>query len=213
MLTRALEFNQEDQIYFQHLGYQTLTIPLTAIHYRQFSAVTRCQLQVSEWLFFTSQTPVDLVLPLLATTCKIAVIGEKTAACVRSYGIEPTFISPFPNKKAMIAAFKKQYPQPTTIFYPKSQLADCFVENQLEVTHQVTAVIAYENRYPPASSALLAEALSQNLLTAAYFASPSAWHRFARVYQSNPQPLTFFAIGATTQAAIQAAGYSATIIH
>jgi uroporphyrinogen-III synthase len=194
------------------LGYQSEIVPLTEIQYQPLDSTTKNEIAQSEWLFFTSQAAVKQILPWTLPQTKIAVIGENTAAEVRAHGRKPTFISPVATKVAMLDNWRRQYPEKSSIFYPKSQLADTYLEEQLQVHYQVTTFIAYQNHWSTANQQRLTQLLKRRQLSAIYFTSPSAWHRFYSVYQKELQPLTFFTIGATTQQAIQADGYSAEIL-
>lgn len=209
ILTRMAGLNQKDARLFQALGYQTVVLPLTEVSLRPLSAEMKQRLQASDWLFFTSQTPVAMSLAA-GYTGKIAVIGQETAAVVRRFGYEPEFISPRPDRQSFLEAWLQQYPGESTVFYPKSQLADDFFESHLPPRITLTAVTAYDNQPPEKAAAQLARLLPQ--AEAIYFTSPSAWHRAQDTIRASATQLTLIAIGETTRHAIQAAGSAAVLL-
>lgn len=205
LLTRGRELNAPDQARFAAAGYPTIELPLTGIRILRENLVNAPQLTSSEWLLFTSQAPVKATLAQFkpAQSPKIAVIGPKTAAAVAAAGYQVSFVGQ-ESKVALVRDFQQQFPQAGRIFYPKSQLADDYIETHLA---NVTSVIAYENYLPPASLAQLPQLLQQPL-AGIYLTSPSAWQRIKPFVTTQP----LLAIGPTTQQAIAAAGFSSQLV-
>ncbi|MGM0166148.1 hypothetical protein IGI39_001105 [Enterococcus sp. AZ135] len=170
------------------------------------------QLKKSQWVFFTSQSAVRETLKVADKKIKIAVIGEKTAEAVRECGRQPTFISSVETKRAMLSEWSERYQEPTTIFYPKSQLADNYLEDQLNEDHVVTSFISYENKFPAESSQKLVHLLRYKKIQGVYLTSPSAWRRFFSVYRFFDNELAIFVIGETTRRAVLSDGYASSLI-
>ncbi|KAF1299268.1 hypothetical protein BAU15_01075 [Enterococcus sp. JM4C] len=209
LLTRAETLNTADQEFFEQMGYQTQIIPLAEIVQLPLSQRAVKNLRNAEWLFFTSQAPVLSVLKQANKASKVAVIGKKTAAIVRNSGFSVDFISPIETKAAMVSAWKEHYPESTTIFYAKSQLADTYVAQQLVGNYTVYAQTTYENRLPEVAASRLQKMQQVKAIQAVYLTSPSAWRRFRSIYQGEIKELQLIAIGPTTQQAIQQDGFQA----
>ena len=217
LLTRPLSMNAEDQVRFRAHGYgQFYEIPLCEIRQLPISEAVKTNINAAEWLFFTSQAPVKSVLAVVEKGHRplIAVIGKKTGEMVRSCGFEVAFISPQETKKEFVSAWTERFPGGTSIFYPKSQLADAYIEERLGIENEVTGTVLYENVLLDERREELAEVLNLGDLSAVYFASPSAWKRFLAVYdKTEKKTLLFFAIGETTKNAINQSGYEAVLLQ
>ncbi|EOL41699.1 uroporphyrinogen-III synthase [Enterococcus phoeniculicola] len=211
LLTRGVSLNEADKQFFEQLGYQTIIVPLSEIQPLPLNTAILEQLSQSEWLFFTSQSPILSLLKHARKEIKIAVIGQKTAAIVRKAGFSVTFISPIETKEAMITFWRKQYPRPTTIFYPKSQLADSYIEESLSHLYRIYAHVTYENRLPKETVSKLSHLSEQAKIQAVYLTSPSSWHRFYQIYKNITPSLTLIAIGPTTKKAIETDGFQAIV--
>ncbi|WP_107995227.1 uroporphyrinogen-III synthase [Trichococcus paludicola] len=217
LLTRPLAMNAEEQIRFRAQGFgQFYEIPLCAIKPLPITEAIKRKINAAEWLFFTSQAPVASVLAVIEKGhCPlIAVIGKKTGEMVRSCGFEVAFVSPQETKKQFVSAWQEQFPAGTSIFYPKSQLADDSIEKLLGIENEVIGSVLYRNVFLEERKAELAELLNLGELSAVYFASPSAWKRFLSVYnKTDKKSLLFFAIGETTKNAINQSGYEAVLFR
>lgn len=201
-MTRGKGLNHADCTFFENLGYQTLVAPLSVIKLLPLSVEAINELEKSQWVFFTSQAPVKSILSAAPKDIKIAAIGKKTASEVKKYGYNTDFVSPIETKMAMLTSWKKLYPERTSIFYPKSQLADKFLENFLK-TDNVYSYVAYENDFTQEDQNFLKKLLMEHSISAVYLTSPSAWQRFYRV-NSDFEDLEFIVIGETTKEAILA---------
>jgi uroporphyrinogen-III synthase len=209
--------NAADQIRFRAQGFgRFYEIPLCEIKQLPITEAIRREINAAEWLFFTSQAPVASVLAVIEKGRRplIAVIGKKTGEMVRSCGFEVAFVSPQETKKQFVSAWQKSFPARTSIFYPKSQLADDAIEQLLGIGNVVTSSVLYHNVFLWERQAELTELLNKGELSAVYFASPSAWKRFLSVYiKTERKPLVFYAIGDTTKKAINDSGYEAVLIQ
>ena len=209
--------NAADQIRFRAQGFGRLyEIPLCEIKQLPITETIKNKINAAEWLFFTSQAPVARVLAVIDKGHRplIAVIGKKTGEVVRSCGFEVAFVSPQETKKQFVSAWQETFPAGTSIFYPKSQLADDSIEELLGTENDVTGSVLYHNVFLEERKAELTELLKMGELSAVYFASPSAWKRFLSVYnQTEKKPLVFFAIGDTTKKTINDSGYEAVLFR
>ena len=217
LLTRPLAMNGADQIRFRAQGFgRFYEIPLCEIKQLPITETIKNKINAAEWLFFTSQAPVASVLAVIEKGRRplIAVIGKKTGEVVRSCGFEVAFVSPQETKKQFVSAWQEKFPTGTSIFYPKSQLADDYIEELLGTENDVTGSVLYHNVFLEERKAELTELLKMGELSAVYFASPSAWKRFLSVYnQPEKKPLVVFAIGDTTKKAINDSGYEAVLFR
>ena len=217
LLTRPLAMNAEDQVRFREAGYgRFYEIPLCEIKQLPIPESIKNKINAAEWLFFTSQAPVKSVLGVVEKGHRplIAVIGKKTGAMVQACGFEVAFVSPQETKKQFVSAWQETFPAGTSIFYPKSQLADDSIEELLGTENDVTGSVLYHNVFLEERKAELTELLKMDELSAVYFASPSAWKRFFSVYdQTEKKPIVFFAIGDTTKKAINDSGYEAVLFR
>ena len=209
--------NAADQIRFRAQGFGRLyEIPLCEIKQLPITETIKNKINAAEWLFFTSQAPVASVLAVIEKGRRplIAVIGKKTGEVVRSCGFEVAFVSPQETKKQFVSAWQEKFPTGTSIFYPKSQLADDYIEELLGSENDVTGSVLYHNVFLEERKAELTELLKMGELSAVYFASPSAWKRFLSVYnKTEKKTLVFFAIGDTTKKAINDSGYEAVLFR
>lgn len=214
LLTRTEQKNQADSQRFAALGYESCAVSLSEFVFAPMTKQLKKTINHADWLFFTSQTPVNYVLALVETVKKIAVIGEQTAEAVRKAGATVSFISPEATKAALIRTWQIRFPAGQHIFYPKSQLADDFLERELGRQHAVASAVVYQNHFPASSRKELRALLAARRIDAVYLASPSAWRRFFSVYQpfSQTVPLEIFVIGPATQAAVRKVGFSAKIL-
>ena len=209
--------NGADQIRFRAQGFgRFYEIPLCEIKQLPITETIKNKINAAEWLFFTSQAPVASVLAVIEKGRRplIAVIGKKTGEVVRSCGFEVAFVSPQETKKQFVSAWQEKFPTGTSIFYPKSQLADDYIEELLGSENDVTGSVLYHNVFLEERKAELTELLKMDELSAVYFASPSAWKRFLSVSnKTEKKTLVFFAIGDTTKKAINDSGYEAVLFR
>lgn len=211
LLTRGTGLNQGDRQMFEKVGWQTVTVPLSVICPLPITPTMAAAIRQADWLVFTSQAPVIPVLQEAKLGVQIAAIGTKTAQAVANAGFPVTLISPQENKKALADELKAKLPHGAKIVYGKSQLADRALEEDLAADFQVTSFVVYENKCPRESREKLWQLLAKGQVQAVYLTSPSAWQRFKAIYEAAPRqtdaPLQLVAIGATTLAAIETAGY------
>lgn len=218
LLTRLVEDNQAERVYFRNQGYQVLEIPLISLERREWTSRLETLLEESEWVFLTSQHAADFLLQAasreILDSKKFAVIGTKTGEVLLQSGYQVSFQSPFPAKQHMFDAWAAHYPAPAAIFYPKSNLADNKGESALKrAGYRLAAPILYENVFPKESQQQLAHCLKTTTLAAVYVASPSLWRRFLTVFNRSglKQMPKLYCLGQTTADAIAESGYTVCI--
>ncbi|WP_375180003.1 uroporphyrinogen-III synthase [Enterococcus rotai] len=218
LLTRLVEDNAEDRSYFQTRGFETVEIPLIELKKRALDQSFEIMVKQSEWIFLTSQHAAAFFFQQISQKeiemKKFAVIGEKTAQVLFANQIETTFQAPQATKKNLFETWSSCYVEPTTIFYPKSNLADKAGEAELITKgHQLFTPILYDNCFPKEHQLLLQNCLTAKKITAVYLASPSLWERFLSVFREvdlSEMP-TLYCLGETTRQAILKDGYEAML--
>lgn len=207
LLVRPEGKNQADAQFFAG-RYESLELPLFQIIQNQLLPATVKQIQTSDWLIFTSQNAVASVLEVAKKDVKIAAIGQKTADLIKSSDFSVEFIPSKADKIALVQEFQEKYKH-QTIFYPKSELADDYIEEKLGKDNRITSFIAYQNQPLATNQMRLARLLEEQKIDAVYLTSPSAWRCFHQVYQNYLYPLELIVIGQTTKAAVEADGFKA----
>ncbi|MEI5989715.1 uroporphyrinogen-III synthase [Enterococcus crotali] len=218
LLTRLPEDNWEDCSYFQKKGFEIVEIPLLGLRKRAIEQSFESMVQQSEWIFLTSQHAAEFffqqVKKRAVSMKKFAVIGEKTAQVLLANNVLVTFQAPIPTKKHLFEAWSDCNLKATSIFYPKSNLADDLGESELIAKgHQLFTPILYDNYFPKENQELLMKLLINEKVTAVYLASPSLWHRFLSVFRATgvKEMPTLYCVGETTRQTILKAGYKAIL--
>lgn len=211
LLTRPKQYNEQDAVFFQQLGYQCLQLPLITIQEKVLTKQQQQMIQQADWLLFTSQAAIKIMAPYIQKHSRIATVGRKTAQQLQQLGFKVDFISEVETKVSMMQAWLKLQPQGLVV-YGKSQLADDYIAQQLK-QHNLNfyEFIAYDNVMNKERQKELIHLLKANKVDTVYFASPSAWQRFYQVYQYVPISLNFIALGVTTQQCISKSGYTSQL--
>ncbi|MCA5013996.1 MULTISPECIES: uroporphyrinogen-III synthase [unclassified Enterococcus] len=221
LLTRMIEDNRDDRVYFQEQGFETVEIPLIAL--KQHSHPTfGDELKKCEWIFLTSQHAAKFFLEQVREegmmqqlhSKKFAVIGTKTANILLNNHLEIFLVAPEPTKKSLFHFWLEHQTESTSIFYPKSNLADSAWEDiLLNQGHTLYAPVIYINFFPDESKKKLRRYLNEEEFAAVYFASPSLWVRFFTLYSElrlEKMPV-LYCLGETTKKAIKKMCYDAIV--
>lgn len=218
LLTRLIEDNQEDCLYFQQKGFETVEIPLIELKKRALGQSFERMVKQSEWIFLTSQHAAKFFFQQInrkeVEMKKFAVIGKKTAQVLLANQIETTFQAPCATKKNLFESWSADHLEATTIFYPKSNLANQTGEAELvDKGHRLFTPILYDNCFPKENQLLLQKNLMAEKMTAVYLASPSLWERFLLVFREVDlrEIPTLYCLGETTRQAILKDGYKAKL--
>ncbi|MEI5993437.1 uroporphyrinogen-III synthase [Candidatus Enterococcus mansonii] len=218
LLTRLIEDNQEDRVFFQEKGFDILEIPLLTLKKRELGLSFEKQLKQSEWVFLTSQHAAEFFFRQSTIddlrTKKFAVIGAKTGQVLINNRVKIDFQAPMPTKQHLFDAWAAYYKSPTTIYYPKSNLADRVGERKLiEMGHRLFTPVLYDNFFSDESRQQLKNCLVTEKITAVYLASPSLWRRFLSVFIETglTKMPELYCLGQTTRQAIIKDGYKVVI--
>ncbi|EOL49983.1 uroporphyrinogen-III synthase [Enterococcus caccae] len=214
LLTRLIEDNQEDRVFFQGKGFKTVEIPLLTLRKRNASSSFEKKLNQCEWVFLTSQHAAEFFFQNQMSdqlqTKKFAVIGVKTAQVLLAHHVAVDFQALVPTKQTMFEEWSSRFMMPTTIFYPKSNLADDLGEAELMAKgHCLHTSILYDNVFSENSQRRLKKCLVEEEVSAVYLASPSLWQRFLSVFMETglTKMPKLYCLGSTTQQAIARDGY------
>ncbi|MBM7689248.1 hypothetical protein BCR24_10835 [Enterococcus ureilyticus] len=218
LLTRLPQDNVDDCLYFQQKGFETVEIPLLELKRRVMGQSFEVMLEQSEWVFLTSQHAAEFFFQQISKRDveqkKFAVIGEKTAQVLLANNVKLMFQAPRPTKKHLFEAWAACNREPTSILYPKSNLADNLGESELIAKgHQLFTPILYDNYVPQKNQQKLKTLLLADKITSVYLASPSLWQRFFAVFKNTTlkeMPM-LYCLGETTRQAILKDGYEAII--
>lgn len=222
LLTRLREDNHEDRLYFQRKGFESLEIPLLTLKKRELGQSFEKMLTKSEWVFLTSKHAAEFFFQQIKTdelysmiqTKKFAVIGEKTAVILLNNAMKVEFLSPRPTKSSLFNAWSKTNPAATTIFYPKSNLADNAGETGLiQLGHYLFTPILYDNFLLEKNRQQVKKYLVDKKIEAVYLASPSLWQRFFSIFTETglKNMPKLYCLGETTKQAITSTGYEVLI--
>ncbi len=149
------------------------------------------QLDQFDWLILTSSNGVDGVLKRLQglgipktalSGLKIAVVGQKTAQALATYGYQPNFIPPQFIADSLVAHF----PEPLSglrILFPRVETGgrEMLVQAMTAAGATVVEVPAYESQCPTQLDPKIAEVLSQQRLTLITFTSGKTVKHFCQL--------------------------------
>ncbi|GFH41731.1 hypothetical protein Hs30E_02820 [Lactococcus hodotermopsidis] len=174
---------------FAKRGFELISVPLIEILPISFDE-PEC-----EWVLLTSQSPLEFLSSFFLADKKIAVIGKETAAAVtEKLNRKVDFISSVATKVDFVQSFSNAKPV-GAIFYPKSNLADNYIEKHLP---NLISASVYENHLPENARETLKIQLFDAQVKALYFSSPSTFQRFIDM-EIKAENLKFYADGRTTR--------------
>lgn len=147
------------------------------------------------WLILTSTNGVDYFFERLATQgkdaralagVKIAVVGEKTASCLKQHCLQPDFIPPDFVADSMVANF----PEPLEgkkVLFPRVETGgrEVLVKELTAKGAEVIEVAAYQSRCPQAIAPDALEALQRHVVDIITFASSKTVQNFCQLLEFN----------------------------
>lgn len=147
------------------------------------------------WLILTSTNGVDYFFERLATQgkdaralagVKIAVVGEKTASCLKQHCLQPDFIPPDFVADSMVAHF----PEPLEgkkVLFPRVETGgrEVLVKELTAKGAKVIEVAAYQSRCPQAIAPDALEALQRHVVDIITFASSKTVQNFCQLLEFN----------------------------
>lgn len=149
------------------------------------------QLSDFDWLILTSTNGVDYFFERLETQAKdaralahvkIAVVGEKTATCLRQHGIQPDFIPP----NFVADSLVEHFPEPLEgkkVLFPRVETGgrEVLVKEFIAQGAEVIEVAAYESRCPHAIAPAALEAIQHQAVDIITFASSKTVRNFCQL--------------------------------
>lgn len=220
LITRPEEHSIEFIEALKSAGAEPVLFPVFQISplqdYANFDSAVKA-LSEFDWLIFTSVHSVHAFFNRLkhlgislADTLKIAVIGSKTASCLKGYGRTPDFVPP--EYLAVEILHGLQPVRGKKILLLQSNLSAHTLAEMIQANGgEVREVIAYHNEpHFPDESTLEALQSGVDVIT---FTSPSSVQNFKSIvekYNFHPKPL-IACIGPVTAQAARDAGFTVDI--
>lgn len=156
-----------------------------------------------DWLAVTSPNGARQVVEHAGShRCRLAVVGEGTAAVFRSAGWEPHLVPDAESAADLVDAF----PEPAAgskVLIAQARIARPTLADGLrDAGWRVEVVVAYDNDVPPLDPAAMTRSIDSDMIV---FASPSAVSRY--VEHVGTTPVSAVCIGAVTAAAADRSGF------
>ncbi len=224
LLTRPSQASQEDRQHFEEMGFIVEEFPMIQLEACQLDASFDLALKEANWLFISSQFAVDFLVESTKkrglfqelASKRLASIGDVTSQAVIQQGLTVDFQASHPKKTCLVQEWhEQQYQEGDQILYPTSNLSDDYAidyfQNQ-KIPFQQLAI--YRNQPHKSNQERLDNWLETHCFQAAYFSSPSSWHRFYQVFAKHEDRhlgVKWLAIGKTTAQAIQEDGFQAIL--
>ena len=144
-----------------------------------------------DWLILTSTNGVEYFFDRLATQgrdaralagVKIAVVGEKTASCLKQRGLQPDFIPP----NFVADSLVEHFPEPLNgkkVLFPRVETGgrEVLVKELTASGAEVIEVAAYESRCPEAIAEAALDALQRRAVDIITFASSKTVQNFCHL--------------------------------
>ncbi|MBC6309458.1 uroporphyrinogen-III synthase [Listeria sp. FSL L7-1582] len=208
LLTREARKNESWLDFLENAGFQVSAVPMIETRPHPCDMV----LDEYDWIVFTSANTVRYFFEQQETileTIKIAVIGEKTATVLASYGYSPNFQPTLFTTEIFIKEWLALGLTAQHIFVPKSSIArDEIAKRFAQFEHIVTECAIYETVFPEEATNQLQSVMNSQSIDIAVFASPSAWCHFIKSYTGDIEALKIASIGPVTTSAIVKSGFS-----
>ncbi len=187
LIPRAKKQASELSEKIKQLGGTPVEIPLLAFRSLPLASDTQAKLQEGgyDWLLFTSSNGVNAFFHAMEFgdfPYKIAVIGDKTAETLATYGHEAAFIPSSFVAETFAFEFSKEVANGERVLIVKGSLArSVLYSNLLEAGLAAEEAIIYETYFPKESESLLVAALQQRSLDVLLFTSSSTVEYFMDV--------------------------------
>ena len=149
-----------------------------------------------DWLILTSTNGVEYFFDRLATQgrdaralagVKIAVVGEKTASCLKQRGLQPDFIPP----NFVADSLVEHFPEPLNgkkVLFPRVETGgrEVLVKELTASGAEVIEVAAYESRCPEVIAEAALDALQSRIVDIITFASSKTVRNFCQLLKPHP---------------------------
>lgn len=168
-------------------------------------------IELYQWLVFTSRQGVSSFFELAADagvdrlpdTVSIAVIGQKTAEVVRTFGYEPAFVSNGKDQNDFAQGWIPQLKITDRVLFPASEQANRKLEETLPVSVRIVRIDIYENRIPGSIDQEILEHVRSNSYDWLIATSPSSIQNFKTITGQWPAGEKVISIGPTTNTALK----------
>lgn len=149
-----------------------------------------------DWLILTSTNGVEYFFDRLATQSrdaralagvKIAVVGEKTASCLKQHGLQPDFIPPNFVADSLVEHFPEAL-ESKKVLFPRVETGgrEILVKELTASGAEVIEVAAYESRCPEAIAPSALDALQRRAVDIITFASSKTVQNFCHLLKPHP---------------------------
>lgn len=199
LVTRSLSQSNQFTEHLTKAGANAIEMPaIEIVPPSSWSALDNAiaHLDDFDWLILTSTNGVEYFFERLATKgkdaralagVKIAVVGEKTASCLKQRGLQPDFIPP----NFVADSLVEHFPEPLDgkkVLFPRVETGgrEVLVKELTAKGAEVIEVAAYESRCPEAIAPAALEALQQGEVDIITFASSKTVRNFCQLLKPHP---------------------------
>jgi len=207
----------------QHLGATVIRVPVIAItEPRSYAALDQAlaQLQVYDWLIFTSANAVEVFQRRAASTPppnRIAAIGPATAKAIEKLGLHVDLIPPKHVAESLADAMTEQVSGKRILLIRAEEARDVLPDALNQAGAELTIVSAYRNQIPAESILAIQQLFSAPALVPDVVALTSA-STVRNLFSLNeaagttiPLTVVFASIGPITSAALREEGYQPAV--
>jgi uroporphyrinogen-III synthase len=208
----------------QHLGATVIRIPVIAItEPRSYAALDQAlaQLQVYDWLIFTSANAVEVFQRRRAASApppnRIAAIGPATAKAIQKIGLHVDLIPPKHVAESLADAMTEQVCGKKVLLIRAEEARDVLPDALNQAGAELTIASAYRNQVPAESISAIQELFSAPALVPDVVALTSAStvrNLFSLTEAAGttiPPTVVFASIGPITSASLREEGYEPTV--
>jgi uroporphyrinogen-III synthase len=190
LVTRGKEQAKTFSEKLRQAGATPIEIPLISIspsfHREEIERCVR-QLPDYDWLIFTSANGVRFFFPFVKKETplpKVVVVGKKTAAALKAYGVSPAVIPSEFVAEGVIEALKPLVQPRDRVLFVKGNLARPVLRDALtEMGAEVTELVVYETMLNEAGKEQLLALLRERKLDVMTFTSSSTVQSFSAMVE------------------------------
>lgn len=219
VVTRAADAGDGLRAALLTLGARVVDCPVTRVETLDPAPLDAAlaTLATVDWLVFTSARAVERTFahaqarglaPERFAHCRVAVVGEATAAAVQAWGLGVTAMPARYVAEALVETLAaRDDVRGTRVLFPVAAGARAVVADGLRALGaEVDAVPLYVSRPDPGPAAAVVPALRDGPVVAATFAAPSAVRAFVEGAGDAAHGVVAVSIGPVTSDALRAAG-------
>lgn len=216
--TRPSGQSDEMKTLFADAGAILLELPVIEIRQKEISEQEKnyfTDLISFQWLVFTSSNGIRYFFEIfekitgtkkIPETLQLAVIGNKTAGLLKSYGYQPDFINPGNDSEEFAKALEKKIKNDvnkTNILLALGNLARPVLEEQLKEKATVFRTDVYETVLPKSTDKIIMQRIENDEYEMLIITSPSGIQNLLHLNPNlKPEKLRIACIGKTTEKAV-----------